>query len=79
MPQPAYKILKDHIRRITAKMTSALPVPTIKTERQAEYRFAWQKEYVRSDARIDDDVLHLGTNNGYFTYDPSRLHVSFCQ
>ncbi len=66
MPQPAYKILKDHIRRITAKMTSALPVPTINTERQAEYRFAWQKEYIRRDARIDDSVLHLGTNNGYY-------------
>ena len=26
MPQPAYKILKDHIRRLTAKMTSALPL-----------------------------------------------------
>lgn len=39
MPQPAYKILKDHIRRLTAKMTSALPKPTIKTEQQAEYRF----------------------------------------
>ncbi len=25
MPQPAYKILKDHIRRITAMMTPALP------------------------------------------------------
>ena len=66
MPFPAYKILKDHIRRITAKMTSALPVPTIKSEQQAEYRFAWQKEYVRRDARIDDGVLHLGTNNGYY-------------
>lgn len=66
MPQPAYKILKDHIRRITAKMTSALPVPTIKSERQAEYRFAWQKEYVRRDARIDDGVLHLGTSSGYY-------------
>ena len=32
MPQPAYKILKDHIKRITAKMTSALPKPAIKTE-----------------------------------------------
>ena len=66
MPQPAYKILKDHIHRITAKMTSALPAPTVNTERQAEYRFAWQKEYVRRDARIDDGVLHLGTNNGYY-------------
>ena len=25
MPQPAYKILKDHIRRLTAKMASSLP------------------------------------------------------
>jgi len=36
MPQSAYKILKDHIKRITAKMTSALPKPVVKTERQAE-------------------------------------------
>ena len=66
MPQPAYKILKDHIRRITAKMTSALPTPTIKTERQAKYNFAWQPEYLRRDARIEGDILHLGTNNGYY-------------
>jgi hypothetical protein len=31
MPQPAYKILKDHIRMITDKMTSALPAPTVPT------------------------------------------------
>ena len=66
MPQPAYKILKDHIRRITAKMTSALPTPTIKTERQAKYNFAWQPEYLRRDARIEGDILHLGTKNGYY-------------
>ena len=66
MPQPAYKILKDHIRRITAKMTSALPTPTIRTERQAEYSFVWQSEYARRDTRIDGDILHLGTNNGYY-------------
>jgi len=69
MPQPAYKILKDHIRRLTAKMTSALPVPTIKTEQQAEYRFAWQPEYLRRTANIDETnptILHLGTNNGYY-------------
>jgi len=66
MPQPAYKILKDHIRRITAKMTSALPVPMIKSEQQAEYRFSWQPEYVRRDANTDGDILHLGDNNGYY-------------
>ena len=66
MPQPAYKILKDHIRRITAKMTSALPTPIIKTERQAKYSFVWQPEYLRRDARIDGDILHLGTKNGYY-------------
>ena len=66
MPQPAYKILKDHIRRITAKMISALPTPTIKTERQAKYNFAWQPEYLRRDARIEGDILHLGTKNGYY-------------
>jgi hypothetical protein len=51
---------------ITDKMTSALPAPTVKTERQAEYRFTWQKEYVRRDARIDDGILHLGTSSGYY-------------
>ena len=69
MPQPAYKILKDHIRRWTAKMTSALPTPTIKTEQQAEYYFKWQPEYLRRTASIDETnpaILHLGTNNGYY-------------
>lgn len=66
MPQPAYKILKDHIRRITAKMTSALPVPIIKTEQWTEYRFVWQPEYVRCDASIEADILHLGNSNGYY-------------
>ena len=66
MPQPAYKILKDHIRRLTAKMTSALPTPTIKTEQQAEYCFKWQPEYIRRDARIDDGILHFGNNDGYY-------------
>ncbi len=66
MPQPAYKILKDHIRRLTAKMTSALPTPTIKTQQQAEYCFKWQPEYIRRDARIDDVILHLGANSGYY-------------
>ncbi len=66
MPQPAYKILKDHIRRITDNMTSALPQPVIKSEQQAEYRFSWQPEYVRRDAHIDGDILHLGKDNGYY-------------
>ena len=69
MPQPAYKILKDHIRRLTAKMTSALPIPTIKTEQQAEYCFKWQPEYLRRMASIDETnpaVLHLGANDGYY-------------
>ena len=69
MPQPAYKILKDHIRRLTAKMTSALPTPTIKTEQQAEYYFKWQPEYLRRNASVDETnpaILHLGANNGYY-------------
>ena len=66
MPQPAYKILKDHIRRITANMTSALPAPTIKAEQQAAYCFAWQPEYVRRDAGIEGNILHLGSGNGYY-------------
>ncbi len=66
MPQPAYKILKDHIRRLTAKMTSALPEPDIKTERQAEYRFDWQPALVKGDARIEGQTLHLGNGSGYY-------------
>ena len=69
MPQPAYKILKDHIRRLTAKITSALPAPIIKTEQQAEYRFTWQPEYLRHSAKVDETnptILHLGENNGYY-------------
>jgi len=69
MPQPAYKILKDHIRRLTATKTSALPSPTIKIPQHAEYRFTWQREYTRRNARIDETnpaILHLGTNNGYY-------------
>ena len=69
MPQPAYKILKDHIKRITDNMTSALPRPTVKTEQQAEYSFVWQPEYLRGDSRIDDEnpaILHLDNRNGYY-------------
>jgi acetyl esterase/lipase len=69
MPHPAYKILKDHIRRITAKMTSPLPAPAIKTPQQAEYCFRWQPEYLRRSATIDHAepaVLHLGASNGYY-------------
>ena len=69
MPQPAYKILKDHIKRITDKMTSALPQPNVKAEQQAEYRFQWQPEYLRRDAKIDEtnsSILHLGGKNGYY-------------
>ena len=73
MPQPAYKILKDHIKRITSKMTSALPQPVIKTEQQAEYRFVWQPEYLRNGAKIDDvnpAILHLTGNNGFYDLTP---------
>ncbi len=69
MPHPAYHILKHHIERITDKMTSALPQPIIHTAQQAEYRIAWQKEYLRNDAQIDKNhpaILHLGTDNGYY-------------
>ena len=69
MPHPAYKILKDHIRRITVKMTSPLPAPAIKTPQQAEYCFRWQPEYLRRSATIDHAepaVLHLGASNGYY-------------
>ena len=66
MPHPAYKILKDHIRRITAKMTSALPDPLVRTARQTEYRFVWQGEYVKGDAATDDGILRLRNSNGYY-------------
>lgn len=66
MPHPAYHILKEQIRRITAKMTSPLPQPDIKTEQQTEYRFTWQPAYTRREASIEGDILHLGANNGYY-------------
>ncbi|MCR4583233.1 MAG: alpha/beta hydrolase fold domain-containing protein [Prevotella sp.] len=66
MPQPAYKILKDHIKRLTAKMTSALPQPVIRSERQAAYRFVWQHEYLKNDAQIGNNILHLGNGNGFY-------------
>ena len=69
MAKPAYHILKEHIKRLTAKMTSALPAPQIKTKQQAEYRFAWQPDYLRRGAKIDESnnaILHLGTDNGYY-------------
>jgi hypothetical protein len=50
-------------------MTSALPLPTIQTEQQAEYRFVWQPEYIRNGATIDGQhpaILHLGGKNGYY-------------
>ncbi len=49
-----------------ANVHGALPKPTIKAELQAEYCFAWQSEYVRNDARIDEGILHLGTDSGYY-------------
>ena len=69
MARPAYHVLKEHIKRITAKMTSALPAPSIKTAQQTEYRFTWQPEYLRHDAKIDERnpaILHLGANNDYY-------------
>lgn len=69
MARPAYHVLKEQIKRITAKMTSALPAPSIKTAQQAEYRFTWQPEYLRHDAKIDERnpaILHLGANNDYY-------------
>lgn len=69
MPRPAYHILKEQINRLIAKMTSALPTPSIKTEQQAEYQFKWQSAYLRRDAKIDEknpSILHLGPNNGYY-------------
>ncbi len=69
MAQPAYHILKQHIRRITANMSSALPKPIIKKEQQAEYRFTWQSPYLRRDAKMNESnpaILQLGTDNGYY-------------
>ena len=69
MPHPAYHILKQHIKRITDKMTSALPQPSIMTVQRAEYPFKWQSEYLRRDAKIDEtnpSILHLGSRNGYY-------------
>lgn len=69
MPHPAYHVLKNQIKRICGNMTCALPAPNVKTAQKAEYCFAWQKEYARHDAKIEDGgmkVLDLGANNGYY-------------
>jgi len=69
MLHPAYHILKEHIKRITNKMTSPLPQPSVKAEQRAEYPFAWQSPYVKNDANIGEEnpsILYLGTNNGYY-------------
>ena len=69
MAHPAYHILKEHIKRLTAKKTSALPTPSIKAKQQAEYRFAWQPDFLRRDAMIDEKnpaLLCLGNSNGYY-------------
>ena len=64
-------VYEDLVHRISQMKTK-------KAEQQAEYRFAWQKEYVRRDARIDDGVLHLGTNNGYYDL-TAETGVMICQ
>lgn len=65
MPQPAYHILKDHIKRLTAPKSSALPTPE-----QAVYRFAWKPEFAKNRATIEEDsqmpILNLGGRNGYY-------------
>lgn len=70
MPQPAYHILKDHIKRITSNMTSALPAPIIETAQQAVYKFDWQPEYTKREVSIDKGqsmpVLQLGNKSGYY-------------
>ena len=69
MAHPAYHILKEQIKRLTAKMSSALPAPMIKTKQESEYRFAWQPAYLKRDAKIDERnscILHLGKDNGYY-------------
>ncbi len=69
MPHPAYHVLKEQIKRICGKMTSALPKPDVKTEQQAQYKFVWQKEYAKHGAKISEDnasILALGSKNGYY-------------
>jgi hypothetical protein len=73
MTHPAYHVLKEQIKRLTAKMTPALPQPAIKTELQEEYKFEWQNLYLKNNASIDKDnpsVLNLGEDNGYYDLTP---------
>ena len=70
MAHPAYHILKQHIRRLSAAQTSALPEPHIVVEQQAQYNFKWQAQYAHNGARIVEQgelpVLQLGANDGYY-------------
>lgn len=49
---------------------NATPYQVVKeTKGKHEYLFAWQPEYLKGDATIDDitpAILHLGTDNGYY-------------
>lgn len=41
----------------------------LQAQYQAEYRFGWQSEYLRNEAKIDEAnpaILHLGGNSGYY-------------
>lgn len=70
MPQPAYKVMKDHIKRIVNSQISAMPTPNIKTEQQAQYSFTFNEAFAHYGATIDNSkqipVLNLGSNDGYY-------------
>lgn len=68
MPHPAYHVLKQHIKRLTAPKTSALPAPVVKVEQQAQYNFGWQPQYARHGAKVmaEGKVLDLGAHDGYY-------------
>lgn len=74
MPHPAYHILKQHIHRLTAPKTSALPQAVVKVEEQALYPFVWQASYARHGAKVVEGtalpVLDLGANDGYYDLTP---------
>lgn len=57
------------MRQVIIFLMAVLGTLQLQAQYQAEYRFNWQSEYLRNEAKIDDAnpaILHLGGNSGYY-------------